>query len=81
MSDKLESLIWRLLSVRVCRDARCAFCGSPRDLVPHHRVPRAFGGRDLPSNLEPVCRSCHPKAEVHAFVRAVAVGRDRVRTG
>jgi 5-methylcytosine-specific restriction endonuclease McrA len=75
----MESLIWRVLRARVCRGARCVFCGSARDLVAHHGVPRAFGGRDLPSNLEPVCRSCHAKAEVHAYVRAVAVGRDRVR--
>jgi HNH endonuclease len=61
-----DSLGWRLLAASVTAGARCVVCGSADDLVAHHIVPRGFGGADVPSNLEPVCRACHPRREMIA---------------
>jgi HNH endonuclease len=54
---------WALLAASVTTGARCVRCGSPHDLVAHHKIPRRFGGQDVPSNLEPVCTRCHPRHE------------------
>ena len=50
----------------VTAGARCAYCGSRDDLVAHHKLPRKLGGPDSCENLEPVCRSCHPRIEQDA---------------
>jgi 5-methylcytosine-specific restriction endonuclease McrA len=50
--------------------AKCEYCGSRDDLVAHHKVPRRLGGLDLLSNLEPVCRRCHPRIEQAAVAEA-----------
>ena len=64
-------LPWSTLSAIVTAPgARCAHCGSREDLVAHHRVPRRLGGLDLLENLEPVCRSCHPRIEQEARAEA-----------
>jgi 5-methylcytosine-specific restriction endonuclease McrA len=76
--DYYSSLAWRLLAAQVTYDASCVHCGSRHDLVAHHRIPRIYGGADVLSNLEPVCRSCHPKAEAAARARAVAEGRQLI---
>jgi 5-methylcytosine-specific restriction endonuclease McrA len=58
------------LSAIVTAGSKCEYCGSRDDLVAHHKVPRRLGGLDLLSNLEPVCRSCHPRIEQAAFAQA-----------
>jgi 5-methylcytosine-specific restriction endonuclease McrA len=63
-------LPWRVLSAIVTGGAKCEYCGSRDDLVAHHKVPRRLGGLDLLSNLEPVCRRCHPRIEQAAFAQA-----------
>jgi 5-methylcytosine-specific restriction endonuclease McrA len=65
------SLSWSALSGLVTGGiAKCAHCGSRQDLVAHHKVPRRLGGLDLIENLEPVCRSCHPRVEQEARAEA-----------
>ncbi|MGH2923925.1 MAG: HNH endonuclease [Solirubrobacterales bacterium] len=61
---------WSRLSAIVTGGARCAHCGAREDLVAHHRVPRKLGGPDHYDNLEPVCRSCHPRIEQDARAEA-----------
>jgi 5-methylcytosine-specific restriction endonuclease McrA len=61
---------WATLSAIVTAGASCAYCGSRDDLVAHHKVPRRLGGLDFLSNLEPVCRSCHPGVEQEAAAHA-----------
>lgn len=40
---------------------RCVECGSTEDLLAHHIVPRALGGKDILSNGKTLCRKCHSK--------------------
>jgi 5-methylcytosine-specific restriction endonuclease McrA len=61
---------WGTLSATVTAGAECACCGSRDDLVAHHKVPRRYGGLDQLSNLEAVCRSCHPRVEGEAVAEA-----------
>ncbi|HZA57966.1 MAG TPA: HNH endonuclease signature motif containing protein [Solirubrobacterales bacterium] len=68
-----ENRSWRALSAAVTAGAECAHCGSREDLVAHHRLPRRYGGLDVPSNLEPVCRSCHPRVEQESIAHAKLV--------
>lgn len=75
MSGDYNTLAWRLLSSSVCNGAKCVRCGSTRDLLAHHKVPRSYGGLDIPSNLAPVCRRCHPSAEAQAVTSAILAGR------
>lgn len=64
---------WRALSAIVTQGARCAYCGAREDLVAHHKHPRKLAGPDLYENLEPVCRSCHPRIEQAARAEAELV--------
>jgi 5-methylcytosine-specific restriction endonuclease McrA len=64
---------WRTLSATVTAGARCAYCGARDDLVAHHKHPRKLGGPDAYENLEPVCRSCHPRIEQDARAEAELV--------
>jgi 5-methylcytosine-specific restriction endonuclease McrA len=73
MRQSAEHLSWARLSALVTRGAACAYCGSPEDLVAHHKLPRRYGGLDVLDNLEPVCRSCHPAVEREAVERAKLV--------
>jgi 5-methylcytosine-specific restriction endonuclease McrA len=73
MRQSPEHLPWATLSAIITGGARCRYCGSPEDLVAHHKVPRRYGGLDQVSNLEPVCRSCHPSVEQEAIARAKLV--------
>lgn len=57
----------------VTMGASCAYCGADEDLVAHHKVPRRYGGPNHFSNLEPVCRSCHPSVEQEAVAHAKLV--------
>ena len=70
MKQSPDHLSWAVLSAAVTAGARCAYCGCRDDLVAHHKVPRRYGGLDRLSNLEPVCRSCHPAVEQEAIARA-----------
>ena len=70
MRQSPDHFSWTYLSAAVTADARCAHCGSRDDLVAHHKVPRRYGGLDQLSNLEAVCRSCHPRVEQEALARA-----------
>jgi 5-methylcytosine-specific restriction endonuclease McrA len=65
-----DHLSWGTLSALVTRGAACAHCGSREDLVAHHKVPRKMGGLDVLENLEPVCRSCHPRIERESVAEA-----------
>ena len=73
MRQSPEHLSWTTLSAIVRSGAKCAHCGSRDDLVAHHRLPRRYGGLDVPSNLEPVCRGCHPRVEREAAAHAEQV--------
>jgi 5-methylcytosine-specific restriction endonuclease McrA len=70
MKQSQDHLSWTALSAAVTTGKKCAYCGSRDDLVAHHKVPRRFGGLDQLSNLEPVCRGCHPQVEQEAVARA-----------
>jgi hypothetical protein len=61
--------------------AACVHCGSRDDLVAHHKLPRRFGGPDDLSNLEPVCRSCHPGVEQEAAAEAELIWESPVPEG
>ena len=73
MRQSPEHPPWSYLSAIVTAGACCAYCGSEDDLVAHHKVPRRYGGLDVPSNLEPVCRACHPRVEQEAVKHAKQV--------
>jgi 5-methylcytosine-specific restriction endonuclease McrA len=70
MRQSPEHLAWPVLSSMVTAGAACVACGSRDDLVAHHKMPRRYGGLDVLENLEPVCRSCHPRVEQEAIARA-----------
>lgn len=70
MKQDPTHLSWAVLSATVTYDAACVACGSREDLVAHHKMPRRYGGLDVLENLEPVCRSCHPRVEQEAIARA-----------
>jgi 5-methylcytosine-specific restriction endonuclease McrA len=74
-------LPWRTLSTIVTGGATCTYCGSRDDLIAHHKIPRRLGGLDLLSNLEPVCRSCHPGVEQTAAAHAELVWESPVPEG
>jgi hypothetical protein len=65
----------------VTMGAKCVHCGSDDDLVAHHKLPRRFGGPDDYANLEPVCRSCHPRIERDAAAEAELVWESPVPEG
>jgi len=73
MRQSPEHPSWSALSAAVTAGASCVRCGSREDLVAHHRIPRRLGGLDVPSNLEPVCRNCHPAVEREAVAKAERV--------
>ncbi len=70
MRQSPTHLSWPVLSAMVTSGAKCVACGSREDLVAHHRMPRRYGGLDVLENLEPVCRSCHPRVEQEAVAAA-----------
>lgn len=57
---------WRKTATSVTSGACCSECGSTRDLIAHHDLPRVYGGSDTRANLRPVCRRCHPTVEARA---------------
>jgi hypothetical protein len=58
---RLVSIIYRRNWFIVLRAYhwRCAHCGCPRPLEPHHKIYRSRGGTHRVENLEPVCWDCH----------------------
>jgi 5-methylcytosine-specific restriction endonuclease McrA len=73
MKQAPGKLSWGTLSATVTASAECVYCGSRDDLVAHHKIPRRYGGLDQLSNLEPVCRGCHPRVEREAVAEAKLV--------
>lgn len=73
-----SSTNWMVTSSIVTSRGLCVYCGSQRNLVAHHKVPREYGGSDALSNLERVCRRCHPAVEPFAKEKAAAAGQRRV---
>ncbi len=70
MKQDPTHLPWPLLSAMITTGASCVACGAREDLVAHHKMPRRYGGLDVLENLEPVCRSCHPRVEREAIAEA-----------
>jgi len=70
MKQHPSHLPWEVLSAMVTSGAACVACGSREALVAHHKMPRRYGGLDVLENLEPVCRSCHPRVEQEAVAQA-----------
>jgi 5-methylcytosine-specific restriction endonuclease McrA len=73
MKQDPAHLPWPVLSAMITSGAACVACGSREDLVAHHKIPRRYGGLNLLENLEPVCRSCHPRVEQEAIAQAKLV--------
>lgn len=40
----------------------CCNCGTDKNIEYHHIVPLALGGRDIESNMVPLCHQCHKAA-------------------
>jgi len=60
----------------------CCNCGAPAEHR-HHIVPRSMGGSDKPSNLAPVCASCHGLIHDSRMVRLSRLakeGQQRAKT-
>lgn len=50
---------WQALRARILRaEPLCRTCGAPATDV-DHITPRHLGGTDDPTNLAPLCRTCH----------------------
>ena len=79
--DEQSAGYWAAAADHVLALARCVHCGSDEDLVAHHKLPRRFGGPDHFENLEPVCRSCHPRVEQQAAAEAELVWESPVLEG
>jgi len=58
--DYLQTQWWRTRRNQALRDAgyKCAICETKRDLQVHHTTYERLG-RELPEDLEVVCRGCH----------------------
>ncbi len=56
-----ENERWREIKAQAKaeRGAKCERCGSRENLDLHHRKAKRYGGRDMLSNAELLCRSCH----------------------
>jgi len=56
-----ENEKWREIKAQAKaeRGAKCERCGSRENLDLHHRKAKRYGGRDMLSNAELLCRSCH----------------------
>ena len=67
-SAKATRANWRDVSrlVRERDGGKCRICGREGHEV-HHVVMRSRGGKDEPSNLVLVCRSCHADAHQHVL--------------
>jgi 5-methylcytosine-specific restriction enzyme A len=49
---------WRKIRAAILQAQPYCRCGAPATDV-DHRIPLAAGGTNHPSNLEPMCRTCH----------------------
>ena len=38
---------------------KCRNCGSTKSIEYHHIIPLVFGGKDVLSNIVPICSDCH----------------------
>ncbi len=81
--ERLEGEAYRALTERVyARDGwRCRnpFCGSSRNLTPHHLKKRSQLGGDVMSNLITLCVVCHDRVEENKLaIEVVAVTENDV---
>lgn len=51
--------------------ARCAVCGSTKNLQRNHRIPTSLGGSQDSSNKEWLCANCHARVGLKSNSRAV----------
>lgn len=40
-------------------DGKCARCGSTHDITQDHIIPLSTGGKNIASNIQPLCRKCN----------------------
>jgi hypothetical protein len=59
---------------------RCVNCGTLEDIEWHHIVPLSRGGKDVVSNIIPLCHSCHHKGShgQRLRVKEATLGRHRI---
>ena len=48
----------------------CEHCGAKEDLVVHHIYRLVDGGKDIPRNIQIVCKKCHKLLHAHQGRRA-----------
>ena len=58
---------------------KCAVCGCEYGIEIHHIIPRILGGTDDPSNLEPLCSSCHKKKHLENRSELTKMGIAKAR--
>ena len=46
----------------------CLNCGSKTNIEYHHIVPLYNRGKDIPSNIAPLCRRCHVLAAMGRYL-------------
>ena len=56
-----ENANWRELKekIKATRGALCEWCGGLNNLDLHHIIARKDKGKDVESNLQLLCRTCH----------------------
>lgn len=61
----IRSSRWRNIckDIKKQRGNRCEECGYTWELSVHHLTYDRFGGRELPRDLQLLCRKCHEKAD------------------
>ena len=71
----IQSPLWKEIRAKAFEfhGHNCASCGNTASDI-HHKTYERFGGRELMTDLEPLCRNCHEAK--HAVERA---GRTRRR--
>ena len=67
---------WRRIAdtYRASRAGICEECGAPHASHVDHKVPRARGGSDEPSNLQLLCTACHGRKSAREGSRWSARG-------
>ncbi|MFP3869041.1 MAG: group II intron reverse transcriptase/maturase [Desulfobacteraceae bacterium] len=60
--NRRQDLYGMKLKLMKAQRGKCAVCGEPLVLgnhEEHHIIPRAYGGKTIPSNLQLLCLDCH----------------------
>jgi len=52
---------WEHVRIEVLKrdNHTCQDCGKGESLDVHHKIPRRYGGLDIPENLVTLCSKCH----------------------